>query len=300
MVKAFFTYLFSFIFFLNQVSYSATIRTKSNVDRYLLNCDSAQEFKKYYECFYDNIKINNSSVLKNEKLKKKDRELQNLLELAQLINVAIDSEFITSKSATQEWLKILDSKYSKKIKKKKLKESINESKCLNEDQFEYFINCFYGDFRNLSVYKNSDLLTKNRIETLMLNSMHLKNDIGDGFVVTLDKNDLYESTFAGDDDGFIFFLMTMDGLGSDFYKKKDLDIDYKKVLMFIAIVVIISLVAKGVLSKSGGNTGSYSSGTTSATAKTSSSSLRYTYSYAPTSSIVQRPWFKYVYRLGGF
>ena len=97
-----------------------------------------------------------------------------------------------------------------------------------------------------------------------------------------------------------FFLMTMDGLGSDFYKKKDLDIDYKKVLMFIAIVVIISLVAKGVLSKSGGNTGSYSSGTTSATAKTSSSSLRYTYSYAPTSSIVQRPWFKYVYRLGGF
>ena len=133
----------------------------------------------------------------------------------------------------------------------------------------------------------------------MLNSMHLKNDINDGIVVGLDKNDLFESTFVGDDDGFIFFLMTMDGLGSDFYKKKDLDldIDYKKVLMFIAIVVIISLVAKGVLSKSGGNTGSYSGGTTSATAKTSST---YTYGYAPTSSIIQRPWFKYVYRLGGF
>ena len=127
MVKVFFTYLFTFIFFLNQVSYSATIRTKSNIDRYLLNCESTQEFKKYYECFYDNIKINNSTVITDKKLNKKNKELKNLLELAQLINVAIDSEFITSKSATQEWLKILDSNYSNKIKKKKIKESINES-----------------------------------------------------------------------------------------------------------------------------------------------------------------------------
>ena len=304
-MKLFFTYLFSFIFLFNQISHSYTVGKKTNIYQYLNNCNDINEFDKYYRCFYENLKNKNPDIvfnytLKRIKLKGKDRDLSTLLIIAQLINVAIDNDFMSDKEGTEEWLKILKSDYSKKIKKKKLDEVINESKCLDKSEFKSFSDCFYKDFRNLNVYKKSDLLTKKRIENLMLNTMHLAEDFESNLVMLKDKEGKIEDFFMGEDDGFTFFLMTMNGLGSDFYKKKDSDINYKKILIFIAVVVIIALVAKGALGKSAGKTNvtSGSSTTSSATAKCATGSG--VLCRGAGQGIQKTQWFRYAYSRGLF
>ena len=304
-MKLFFTYLFSFIFLFNQISHSYTVGKKTNIYQYLNNCNDINEFDKYYRCFYKNLKNKNldivfNSPLKRTKLKGRDRDLSTLLIIAQLINVAIDNDFMSDKEGTEEWLKILKSDYSKKIKKQKLDEVINESKCLDKSEFKSFSDCFYKDFRNLNVYKKSDLLTKKRIENLMLNTMHLAEDFESNLVILKDKEGKIVDSFMGEDDGFTFFLMTMNGLGTDFYKKKDSDINYKKILIFIAVVVIIALVAKGALGKSAGKTNvtSGSSTTSSATAKCATG--RGVLCRGAGQGIQKTQWFRYAYSRGLF
>ena len=89
----------------------------------------------------------------------------------------------------------------------------------------------------------------------------------------------------------------MNGLGTDFYKKRKFkdDLDYEKIMLFIATSIIISLVAKKVLAKS---IGSKSSSTGSANINPSSSGTKYSISYQTSANIVQKPWFRYAYRYG--
>ena len=128
----------------------------------------------------------------------------------------------------------------------------------------------------------------------MINAINLK-DGGDVFL--LDKNDSFDEFFEGEKDGFDFFFTMMNGLGTDFYKKRKFkdDLDYEKIMLFIATSIIISLVAKQVLAKSIGGKGS---STSSVNINPSASGTKYSFSSQTSANIVQKPWFRYVYRYG--
>ena len=292
-MKKIFTYLFTFIFFFNQISYSESIKSSTNVDKYLISCNKLDDFKKLYSCLYKNLSNKNLSIILNNP-QKKDKDLQNLFLLAQLLFYSVDKNLISNKKAYKEWDTILESAYKKKIKKKEIEEALNNSNCLNTTEFDPFISCFYGEFRNMNAYKNTNIETKRRIEGIMINVINLK-DGGDVFL--LDKKDNVEELFQGQKDGFNFFLTMMNGLGTDFYKKRKFkdDLDYEKIMLFIATSIIISLVAKKVLAKS---IGSKSSSTGSANINPSSSGTKYSFSSQTSANIVQKPWFRYAYRYG--
>ena len=117
-MKSFFAYLLSFLIFFNQVSYSATIRsTTINKNKYLIKCVELKEFQKINDCFFEKIGKHNPAVVYYEnKIKKKDLELQNLLFLTQIFNEAIKDNLISDKLAYQEWIKIWIQNIQKKIK----------------------------------------------------------------------------------------------------------------------------------------------------------------------------------------
>ena len=104
----------------------------------------------------------------------------------------------------------------------------------------------------------------------------------------------------------------MNALGTDYFKKvKDKsDINWKKVITFIIIAILIAYMAKSLLKKgsSGSSQGSASSGTTSTAGATNpvnsatgyynqipvkyTTSYKITY-YKPYIDLTQKTWFKY-------
>lgn len=230
------------------------------------------------------------NIIKN----KKDSDLINLLEISEIINIAKNKNFITNEIAFNEWFKILNSDYKKKLKKKNnLNQIIENSTCIEFENFNKFSKCFYNEFRNLTIYKSSDLITKRRMETIMLNSINLDEN---STIILLDKENLFDKSFDLDE-GFDFFFTTMNGLGTDFYNKRKLDVDYKRIITFIVIAVIVALVAKKLIAKNAfslsSNTSSVSSGSTSGASK------NYLYKNLPKSHIMQKPWFRYALRMRG-
>ena len=108
----------------------------------------------------------------------------------------------------------------------------------------------------------------------------------------------------------------MNAFGTNYFKKTGDDVDWKKVIKFIVIAIIVAYLAKSLLKSSGssGTTASSSSSSSSAASSTSTSSYSLSYSgsaaqgafgkgmfrYAPKTSVLQKPWFKYTFARGGF
>ena len=294
-MKKILVYILILVFNFNQVSYSSTIISKKHISTFLKDCSQISNFKNYQKCFYNNLMSEKPVLILNNTIKnKKESDLINLLEISEIIDFTTQQEFISNETAFNEWFKITNSDYKKKFKKTiDFDQIINESSCINYSNFEKFIKCFYTEFRNLEIYKSSDLITKRRIETIMLNSLNLTED---NLVILLDKENLFEKTFDVDD-GFEYFFITMNGFGTDFYNKRKLDIDYKKIITFIVIAVIVALVAKKLLTKSSFN---FTSSSSSASSGSSAASKNYLYKNLPKSHILQKPWFRYALRLRGF
>ena len=70
------------------------------------------------------------------------------------------------------------------------------------EEFDRFIKCFYKDFRTLTIYESADIITKRRIETIMLNSLNLDDE---SFIILLDKENLFDKSFDLDE-GFEYFF----------------------------------------------------------------------------------------------
>ena len=300
-MKKLLVYILILVFNFNQISYSSTIISKKYISTFLKDCRQISDFTSYQKCFYNNL-LNEKPdlILFNSIKNKKESDLINLLEISEIINFTLQQEFISNEIALNEWFKIVNSDYKKKSKKTNdLDKIINNSSCINYDNFEKFIKCFYTEYRNLDIYKSSDIITKRRIETIMLNSLNLQDG---NLVILLDKENLFEKTFDPND-GFEYFFTTMNGFGKDFYNKRKLDIDYKKIITFIVIAVIVALVAKKLLAKNSFNFTSNSSSASSASSGSSGSSAaskNYLYKNLPKSHILQKPWFRYGLRLRGF
>ena len=297
-MKKILVYILILVFNFNQVSYSSTIISKKHISTFLKDCTQISDFKNYKNCFYNNLMSEKPALVLNNIIKnKKESDLINLLEISEIIDFTTQQEFISNETAFNEWFKITNSDYKKKFKKTiDFDQIINDSSCINYSNFEKFIKCFYIEFRNLEIYKSSDLITKRRIETIMLNSLNLTDDYS---VILLNKENLFENIFDLDD-GFEYFFITMNGFGTDFYNKRKLDIDYKKIITFIVIAVIVALVAKKLLTKSSFNFTSNSSSASSASSGSSAASKNYLYKNLPKSHFFNKPWFRYTLRLRGF
>ena len=89
------------------------------------------------------------------------------------------------------------------------------------------------------------------MEHIVFNSLILTKP--DGLVYTLKKENLYESEdfdkLYTEGDGYDFFFALMNALGTDYFKKvkHKSDVDWKKVIKFIVIAIIVAYVAKGLL-----------------------------------------------------
>ena len=158
------------------------------------------------------------------------------------------------------------------------------------------------------------------MEHIVFNSLILTKP--DGLVYTLKKENIYGmeefDQLYEEGDGYEFFFKLMNALGTNYFKKTGDDVDWKKVVKFIVIAIIVAYLAKSLLKSSGssGSTASSSSSSSSAASSTSTSSYSYSLSYsgsaaqgafgkgmfrfAPKTSVLQKPWFKYTFARGGF
>ena len=308
-MKKIFTYFLSVIFFLNQISATAnavTIEKKLKIHQ-LSSCINIYKdnFNKYIDCLNNEVFSSNKFVKLSTKSK---RDINSLLSIANILGENIEDEFLNEEQVVSIWQDILDTKYKKKIKKKKLSQILDDSNCTNKNDYNIFIKCFASEFRNLGVYKSSNLLTKRRIETIMINSLYLTQE--DSEVYASAKDSLIGGITYKNADGFDFFFTLMNGLGNDYFKEKEKEINWKKVITFIIIALIIAYFAKSLLKKgsSGSSQGSASSGTTSSVGATNpvnsatgyynqipvkyATNYKITY-YKPYIDVTQKTWFKY-------
>ena len=252
-MKKIFTYFLSVIFFLNQISATAnavTIEKKLKIHQ-LSNCINIYKdnFNEYIDCLNNEVFSSNKFAKLSTKSK---RDIKSLLSIANILGENIEDKFLNEGQVISIWQDILDTKYKKKIKKKKLSQILDDSKCIDKNDYDIFIRCFASEFRNLGVYKSSNLLTKRRIETIMINTLYLTQE--DSEVYATAKDNLIGGITYESSDGFDFFFTLMNGLGNDYFKeiKNKSDINWKKVITFIVIAIIVALVAKTVLKKIGG------------------------------------------------
>ena len=234
-----------------------------------------------------------------------------MLSIANILGENIEDEFLNEEQVVSIWQDILDTKYKKKIKKKKLSQILDDSNCTNKNDYNIFIRCFASEFRNLGVYKSSNLLTKRRIETIMINSLYLTQE--DSEVYATAKNNLIGGITYESSDGFDFFFTFMNGLGNDYFKeiKNKSGINWKKVITFIVIAIIIALIAKKVLKKGSSGGASQSSTSTNSAASSAGNPLnnprgyynqlpvKYNYStkiryVKPYIDLQAKPWFKVI------
>jgi hypothetical protein len=200
--------------------------------------------------------------------------------------------------------------YKGKIKNKSLQKILEGSNCLDKKVYKVFITCFADEFRNFEIYRNSDLLNKRRIETIMINAQFLTRSYSEVFVET--KKKMKEDKIYTSEDGFNFFFTMMDRLGTDYFIKQKKDISWEKVITFIIIAIIVAYVAKGLLKSSGSGSTASTSSSSSSVASSSGSSLSTSgvaakgsfgtnmFRYAPANSVLHKPWFKYTFARGGF
>ena len=293
----------SFLLIFNPTNlYAKSIYQKTKFHKVSCNLDNLN-FKDFFICL-DNNMFNDFNIKYNKS--KKTNEIKHILYVASVISDAFDEKFISNQQAKDSWYQFINSSYKSKIKKKSdLSKFLEESKCLNKNIYEEFINCFYNEFRELPFYQSADIINKYRIENIVFNSLYLSKPDGIVYAYKAQGFDLpkkYEN-----EDGFVFFNDYMSKLGSNYFLKiKDYDKEQiKKVLTFIVIALILSYVAKNLLGKSVSKGSSSSSATTSGTTTSSSTSISTICSSgygllcrSPGQGIQHTRWFKYAYSRG--
>ena len=285
---------------------AASIINKTQIHK-ITKCEKFLEsdFFNYIECLNDEVFIS-KKFLNSSKNKKID--IQNLLAIANILSENLEDKFINNSRAVQIWGKILNSPYKGKANKKKLDKILDDASCTNLKDFDEFINCFYDEFRDFDAYKKSDLQNKRRIETIVSNALYLTRY--DSKVYAEAKSYSEKGQMYSSDQGFDYFISYMDKLGSDYFIKSKNDINWKKVITFIIIAILIAYMAKRLLKKgsSGSSQSSVSSGSTSTAGATNpvnsatgyynqipvkySTSYKVTY-YKPYIDLTQKSWFKY-------
>ena len=289
---------------------AASILNKTKIHE-ITSCESVlnSSFEAYVECLNDQV-FTSKHFSKLSKNKKKD--IQSLLAIANILSENIEDEFLSKPKAVNIWNKIINYPYKGKIKKKKLQKVLEQTTCQSKKEFESFIKCFSQEFRNFEVYQKSDLLNKRRMETIVSNALYLTKP---GSKVYAEAKKEYERGKTYEyGHGFNYFFSYMNLLGTDYFKKVKNDIAWEKVLTFIVITIIVAYLAKGLLKSTSGSS-SASSGTASSGTTTSSSTSyslsttgvaakgsfgRNMFRYAPKTSVLRKPWFRYGLARGGF
>lgn len=318
MIKKLAIYFISFVLVFNPtVLYAKNTSIKDKTKFYeIINCDKFyNDFDQFNECI--EVQSLTSETLGKLKNKKK-REVFDILAIANIINESVNEGFVADEEAFKNWNDFLNSNYKAKSSKQKLKIILDNNSCKDLKNYEKFINCFNNEFRNYKIYQNSNIKTKERIEHIVFNSLILTKP--DGLVYTLKKENLYGveeyDKLYTEKDGYDFFYTLMNALGTNYFKKiKDKgDINWKKVITFIVIAIIISYAAKSLLKSSGGSSTTSTGSTSSSSAASSGSSYSLSTSgvaakgsfgtnmfrYAPANSVLHKPWFKYTFARGGF
>ena len=306
-------YLIYFVLVFNPTFlYAKSISIKDKTKFYqIIDCANlVNNFNKFSECVdKQSLTSRYLGKLKN----KHKREIFDILAVVNIINESVNEEFVDDQKAFKNWNSFLNSNYKKKSSKKKLEKILDDSNCKNLKDYDEFIDCFNNEFRNYEVYQNANIKTKERMEHIVFNSLTLTKS--DGLVRTLKKENLsgeyYDKSYSNED-GYDFFFTLMNALGTDYFKKvKDKsDINWKKVITFIIIAILIAYMAKSLLKKgsSGSSQSSASSGSTSTAGVTNpvnsatgyynqipvkyATSYKITY-YKPYIDLTQKTWFKY-------
>ena len=320
-MKLIFLFLISFSLIVNPtIAYSKAKKTILEKTEFyeIISCyPKIDSFEEFSSCV-------DNQTMTSQKLgllkKKKKREIFDMLAIVNILNEGITEGFIDNKTAYNNWNQFINSNYKKRSSKQKLKKILDESNCENSEDYESFINCFNNEFRSYDIYQSADIKTKERIEHIVFNSLILTKP--EGLVITLKKENIYGiedfDRLYEEGDGYEFFFKLMNALGTNYFKKTGDDVDWKKVVKFIVIAIIVAYLAKSLLKSSGssGTSASSSSSSSSAAASTSKSSYSYSLSYsgsaaqgafgkgmfryAPKTSVLQKPWFKYTFARGGF
>jgi len=305
------SYFCCLIIVFNQITTSvnaANILQKTKIHK-ITNCESVlnSSFETYIDCLNEEIF---SSKRFNRLSPNKKNDILSLLAIANILHENIEDNFLDKKRALNLWNQILKQPYKGKIKNKSLQKILEGSNCLDKKVYKVFITCFADEFRNFEIYRNSDLLNKRRIETIMINAQFLTRSYSEVFVET--KKKMKEDKIYTSEDGFNFFFTMMDRLGTDYFIKQKKDISWEKVITFIIIAIIVAYVAKGLLKSSGSGSTASTSSSSSSVASSSGSSLSTSgvaakgsfgtnmFRYAPANSVLHKPWFKYTFARGGF
>jgi len=268
-------------------------------------------FKGYVECFFENFK-----TTKNIK-QKQILVINDLYELLNNLNYAVEDKFISKDSGKEITLDIYNHPFSQKYKKVRLAKATDETGCSLAATFEEFINCFYINFRSLEVYRTSSIQTKIQMERIMYNSLKLLNK--NNIIMVVDTLNGEMSIHKGDynirtqgnsvaknfNGPFDFFYQEMDKVGTSLFDKiKENEDEIKRVLTLIVISIVVGMIIQKVIVKSavgggggGGGQLSYSGGQASSG---SSGAGSYLFSNAPAGSVLQKRWFRYGIAKGFF
>ena len=229
------------------VLYAKSISIKDKLNFYqIIDCvNYVDDFNKFNEC------VEQQSLISQKLGKLKDktkREFFDILAVVNIINESVNEEFVDDQRAFKNWNSFINSNYKKKTNKKNIK-NILKTNCNNSKKYVEFITCFNEEFRSYDIYKNSNIKTKERLEHIVFNSLILTKS--DKRVMTL-KRDLWGTNgdkFYEEGDGFDFFFLMMNALGTDYFNniKTKSDVEWKKVVTFIVIAVIVAFIAKGLM-----------------------------------------------------
>jgi hypothetical protein len=315
-VKIIFLFLISFSLIVNPtITHSKATKTILEKTEFyeIISCyPKINSFEEFSLCI-------DNQTMTSQKLgllkKKKKREIYDMVAIVNILNEGVKEGFIDDKTAYKNWSQFINSNYKKRTSKQKLKKILDESKCENSKDYQSFIICFNNEFRSYDIYQSADIKTKERMEHIVFNSLILIKP--DGLVYTLKKENIYGmeefDQLYEEGDGYEFFFTLMNALGTDYFKKTGDDVDWKKIIKFIVIAIIVAYLAKSLL-KLSGSSGTTASSSSSAASSTSTSSYSLLYSgfpaqgkfgkgmfrYAPKTSVLQKSWFKYTFGRGGF
>lgn len=263
-------------------------------------------FEKYIECLNEEV-FTSKHFAKLSKNKKND--IQSLLAISNILQENVEDGFISDQKVLIIWDQILNSPYKAKIKKKELQKVLEQTTCMDEEDYEPFIKCFANQFRNFEIYKNSDLLNKRRIETIVSNALYLT--VPNSKVYAFAKNESMKGTNYTSNQGFNYFITYMNYLGTDYFKKVKSNTDLNKIIKFIIIALIIAHLSKRLIK----SVGKSSSGASSSSSVASSGSggcssalvgrctsifQKNMFRNAPASSVLRKPWFRYGFTRGFF
>ena len=318
-MKNVFTALICIVLILNPtLLYAKSVKEKTNFYS-IIECEKINDdFSAFVECVEKQSMT--SSKLANLKQSKK-KEIFDILAVANIINKSVNEGFVNDFEAYINWELFLNSNYKSKSKKNKLKKVLENNPCVNLKDYNKFINCFNNEFRKFDIYQNTNIKTKERMEHIVFNSLVLTQP--GGLVATLKKENIFGNneidTIYKEGDGYEFFFILMNALGTEYFTKPkykvESNIEWKKVIKFIVIAIIVAVVAKGLIktlskgsSSSGATTSSTGTGTTSVAsgctqvlvARCTSVGWKGLFRNAPARSVLKKPWFKMAFSRGGF